>query len=621
MTVLPRLVWGSGDDIVHSVEAARPLWRLVIPVGGALLAGLILILGERWWKTSRGWDILEAVVLRDGELPVKPTVVKAASSVVTVSSGGPVGREGTIVLAAATVGSVLGGRLGLPVRHRRILTGCGIAAGLACAYNTPVGAALFTVEILFGSFALETFAPLVLASIVATLLTRATFGDVPVFPVPALAMASAWEILPCALLGALAGAAAALFLAALGRSAALFRRLKLPRPLAMAAAAIVLGIAIQRFPELVGNGREGIAAVLQENLSLGRVAALLALRLLVTPLAVGSGAVGGVFTPTLFLGAMLGDAFGAVAHGALPGVISAPSSYALVGMGALLAGTTHAPLTAALMVFEMTLDYRLVVPLLLASAMASIVATALAKESVYTEALKEKAAAGERGLVTSTLSVGDVLRREQVTVTPDLTLPDLLDRFVANRRNHVYVVDADDRFRGAVNLHDVNRLLGEGTSSARASDVAREDFEATYPSEPLHRVLERFAKQDAERLPVLDAPETRRLIGTVSKRDILGVYSRDLLQRGTNLKAAHLEAPVDRLVDEIPVPPELVGLSVGEARFPERYGATLLMVRRARSSWLIPDAATRLLAEDRLIVFGPQERLAALRRPAAGRPS
>src|SRR5205814_2861358 len=130
-------------------------------------------------------------------LPVRPTLVKALSSLVTVSSAGPVGREGTFVLASATVASVFGGRLGVPMRHRRLLTGCGIAAGLACAYNTPVGAALFTIEILFGSFALETFAPLVLASIVSTLLTRATFGDVPVFPVPALAMASAWEILPC----------------------------------------------------------------------------------------------------------------------------------------------------------------------------------------------------------------------------------------------------------------------------------------------------------------------------------------------------------------------------------------------------------------------------------------
>ena len=615
---LPRLVWGGpeGDDLVNYVVAAKPIWRLVIPVAGALLAGTVLWLGERWWKTSRGWDILEAVVLRDGVLPVRPTLVKALSSLLTVSSGGPVGREGTFVLASATVASVFGGRLGLPVRHQRLLTGCGIAAGLACAYNTPVGAALFTMEIVFGSFALESFVPLVVASVVATVLTRATFGDVPVFPVPALAMESAWEILPCALLGVFGGALAALFLASLRASARLFRRLALPRPIAMAGAALVLALVIQFFPEVVGNGRSGVAAVLASDLTLPRVAALLVLRLLVTPLAVGSGAVGGVFTPTLFLGAMLGYAFGSLAHGALPGVVSSGAAYALVGMGAVLAGTTHAPLTSVLMVFEMTLDYRLVVPLLLASATSSVVATALAKSSIYTEALEQKAAGEGRGAVVGVLTAGDVLRKEQVTVPPDLTVPELLDAFVAARRNHLYVVDADGRFGGAVNLHDVNRLLREGATSARAKDVTRSDFEATFPGESLDVVMERFARLDAERLPVLDDPVSRRLVGTVSKRDILAVYSRDLLSRATRLKAADLESPVDRMSDEVPVPASIVGLTVEEARFPERYGATLLMIRRAQTALLIPEGATRLQAGDRLIVFGSPERLAALRKSA-----
>jgi CBS domain-containing protein len=218
--------------------------------------------------------------------------------------------------------------------------------------------------------------------------------------------------------------------------------------------------------------------------------------------------------------------------------------------------------------------------------------------------------------VTTALNAGDVLRKEQITVAPDLSLAELLDRFVSARRNHLYVVGPDGRFGGAVNLHDVNRLLREGASAARAADLARTDFEVTTPGEPLERVLERFAKLDAERLPVVDAPESRRLVGTVSKRDILAVYSRDLIQRGARLSARDLDAPVGHLMDDVAVPPDLVGGSLEEARFAERWGATLLMIRRGRT-WLVPDAATRFADGDRLIVFGPPERLEVLRRAGA----
>jgi CIC family chloride channel protein len=186
-----------------------------------------------------------------------------------------------------------------------VLVGCGIA-GLACAYNTPLGAALFTMEIIFGSFALEAFAPLAVASAAATLLSWASFGHDPVFRVPPITSSGPWEIGLYAGLGVLGGAVAAAFLFALRSSAALFTRARLPRPVAMALAGLALGVVTLGYPEIVGNGREAIGALFDRPWGAGHVLALLLLRLVVTPLAVGSGTVGGVFTPTLFLGAMLG---------------------------------------------------------------------------------------------------------------------------------------------------------------------------------------------------------------------------------------------------------------------------------------------------------------------------
>jgi CIC family chloride channel protein len=623
-TEAPRLVW-PGANMVEGVALAPPLARVAIPAIGGLLAGLVLLLGSRWTGGARGWDILEAVVLRNGVLPLRSALVRALSSIVTQASAGAVGREGPIVLVAAATASGLGGRLGVPTRERRLLVACGIAAGLACAYNTPLGAALFAMEIILGSLSLEAFAPLAIASATATLLTWAAFGRDPVFAVPPLALSTPWEVLLYAALGVLGGVTSALFLFALRGAARLYQRAALPRPLAMATAGLALGLVTLRYPEIVGNGREAIAALFDRPWGVEHVVALLLLRLVVTPLAVGSGTVGGVFTPTLFLGAMLGHAFGAGVRGAFPALGADPSAFALAGMGFLLAGTTHAPLTAVVMVFEMTLDYGIVVPLLLGSAVASLVATRLSANSVYTEALQRKAGESEAegGSALDVLRVADLVRPDQVTVAPELPLSKLLDAFVASRRNHLYVVDQAGSFVGAVNLHDVNEALGaaDGPGAMLARDVMRSRFETTVPEEGLPRVLERFAAQECERLPVLADTGSRRLVGTISKRDILSVYSLELLQRGTVHRPSRtLEPPLDSLVDELQLPAELDGRTFAESRFRESHSLALLLVRRG-SGLLLPDADLRFARGDRLVVFGPRDRIAALREragPASG---
>ena len=531
-TALPGLIWPGAPDLVTAVSLAPPVLKVAIPAIGALVAGLALGLGTRWSGASQGWDILEAVLLRNGVLPLRAGLVKSASSLVTQASAGAVGREGPIVLLAATVASKYGQRLGVSTQQLRVLAGCGIAAGLACAYNAPLGAALFALEIVFGSLALDIFAPLAVASGTATLLTWAAFGNAPVFEVPSLRMASAWEMLAFASLGVIGAFVATALLAALRASAALYRRLGLPRPVAMATAGLVLGVAILGYPELVGNGRSAIAALFARPWSLSHVLILLALRLIVTPLAVGSGTVGGVFTPTLFLGAMLGQAFGTSIRMMVPGAGLDPAACALVGMSTVLAGTTHAPLTSAVLVFEMTLDYSAIVPLLVGSAIASQVASLLNTESVYTEALSRKAiAARDAAGPSAPMRVRDVLRQDQVTVPADLPLRQLLDVFIRARRNHVYLVDAEGRFRGAVNFHDAVGALqatgGSGTTCAR--DLAHAGFPTARLDEPLADVLDRFDALAAERLPVVKDGGAPTLAGTISKRDILAAYSVRLI--------------------------------------------------------------------------------------------
>jgi CBS domain-containing protein len=351
---------------------------------------------------------------------------------------------------------------------------------------------------------------------------------------------------------------------------------------------------------------------------------------------VGSGAVGGVFTPTLLLGALLGDAFGSVVHYALPAATAGPKAYALVGMGCLLAGTTHAPISAVLMLFEMTLDYNIVLPLLLGSAAASLVARSLDRESIYTEALRRKrgvpGVTGEAA-VMQTLTVSDVMRADQSTVPAGTPLPALVDRFIRERRNHLYVVDGAGGFLGAVSLYEASRALREAPdpNALRANDVANPSFQTTVPSEHLDRTLDRFWVEESERLPVLESETSRRVVGTVSKRDILGVYSLEVLHRRSLLarfeleddparRPVYVELPGDHSIDEVVVPAPLVGRTFAEARFRERFGLSVLVLRRVgrdgKVTRLLPEGTTRFEAGDRIIVFGARDNVETLEAKA-----
>jgi CIC family chloride channel protein len=631
---LQAVLWGSVGGIAGQVAAA-PYWlRLALPVAGGLVAGGVLVYGLRMAKAARGWGILEAVVLRDGVLKFRPAMVNCVSSLLTIATGGSLGREGPMVLLSATMASKVGQWLDFPTRHLRILTSAGLAAGIASAYNAPIGASLFAMEIILGNFAMEVFAPVVAGAVIATLVARGLYGAEPIFEVPPFEMVSIWEIGVYLLLGVAGGLLAAAFLGSLRLSSRIFERLRLGRPLAMGLVGLLLGVVILWYPEVCGGGRGLTDAVLDASYMWRLAGALLVLKLVLTALTVGSGAVGGVFTPALFIGAALGYSFGTLAHYLAPSVTASPAAYALVGMGCLLAGTTHAPIMAIIMIFELSLNYSIVLPLMLSTVAASLVARAVSPQSVYTEALKRKGAAPltPEAQVMTSLSVKDIMSREYESVPPDLPLPRILDTFIEGRRNHLYVADRDGRFLGAIGLHDLKETLRESEDipAVIALDVLRPSFEMTIPEEHLDKVMERLWSQDCERIPVVDSFETRKLLGTVSKRDILGVYTLEVLQRKSMTtkfrglqrelepESTYVELPADYRVDGVKVGNDLADRTVAESGLRDRYGVTVLMVRRrdaaGRELRLAPTPQTRLRRGDRLVVFGPDDGLARLSR-------
>ncbi|MFO1292418.1 MAG: chloride channel protein [Rubrivivax sp.] len=381
------LVHASGGHLVAAADRLAPAHRLLAPAVGALAAGLLLWLARRAPAAQAArpprhqGDYIEAVAIGDGRLDVRAGLLKACASLLVVSTGGAVGREGAMVLLAALLASGLGRLLG-QATDLRLLVSCGAAAGLAAAYHAPLAAAVFVAEILLGSLALARLGPVVVAAVLSHATTIALGGSATLYVVPPLAMPGAAEAAPLVVLGLIGGLLGAGMLRWLEAARGLFIASRLPLPLAFLAGGLVVGALSLVRPEVWGNGYSSIQQQLETVPAWQWLAAVLVLKLVAIAATTGSGAPGGVFTPTLFVGAAVGG-LAAAAAAAIGLPAAAAPVYTLVGMAVLLAGTTHAPVMAALMVFEISGQYALLPVLLAACVLATLVSRRLHPRSVY----------------------------------------------------------------------------------------------------------------------------------------------------------------------------------------------------------------------------------------------
>jgi len=515
-----ELFWGVPGDPARFADELHWARKLLVPAAGGLAAGLVIRFGARLAKGQPSADFMEAVALGDGTIRVRPSLVKSSASLLSVASGGSIGREGAMAQLASMLASWVGRRRNLPKPRLQLLVACGAAAGVASAYNAPIAGALFVAEIVLGTIAMESLGPLVFASVVSTVATRELLGQAPLFETPAFELVSPLELGPYLLLGAMLGAAAPLFVRTL-RAADTHAARWIPSvPLRLCAGGLIVGLLSLVRPEVWGNGNRQIGAILAGDGAAELVATVLLFKFAATVACVGSGAVGGVFTPTIFLGASFGALFGSIVQRLGASWTASPSAYALVGMGAFLAGATHAPLTAILMLFEMTLDYGIVLPLMLASVTAYYTARAIDSRSLYSAKLGERDAEGAR---SNDETIRTLLRPNPVTVSPNASFEELVAKFGAHRHNYLYVVDEQQHLLGAVGLHDIKPLLArpELAHLVLASELMHTDFPCLPADAPLGVALERLLAHDGERLPVVESESSRVLVGALAKRDVL----------------------------------------------------------------------------------------------------
>ncbi len=462
---------------------------------------------------------MEAISLGDGDLPVRQSILRAISSAATVASGGAIGREGPMVQLAALTGSLMGRWRNAPVPRRRLMVACGAAAGVATAYSAPIAGALFVAEIVLQSLAIESLGPLLVAAVTANLTSTAVVGFAPVYQMPAFTLPHGTEAtLALAGLGLLGGVVAPGYLWLLERARAAFRRWSGALWLKLGIGGLIVGALSIEVPAVWGNGYSVVNSILQGDWLWQALLMVLVFKLLAVAATTGSGAVGGIFTPTLFVGAVAGGLFGTAIQMLWPGLLPISASVA-VGMGTFLAACTHAPLTSVLMIFEMTENYGVVVPLMLACVLGYFISRGLHTEPIYASA---RVAAPPPNLAMAV----DFLRTDAATVQAGQGVRELEQAFLRHRWQHVYVLDDDKRFLGAISLYDLAPLLRGTVHQAWPAQLLRTDFPRVSDVTPSWQVLETFAKHPGERLPVLDA--AGRLLGYVTKTDVVLMFRERL---------------------------------------------------------------------------------------------
>ncbi len=622
-------LWGYWPDLIHAVERLSALHVLLATGAGGVAVALIV-----WWArepvSGRGMSsLIEAVALHEGRVPLRTTALSALAAVFTVGAGGALGREGPLIRLGSAISSWLGQRTGLPPFRIKVLVGCGAAAGFAAAYNVPIGGALFAMEVILGSFALEIFGPIVVAAVISTLIARAAEHNTPIYALPDYVLGSAWEILACLGLGIVGAFASVAFTLGVRGMAKGFQRTRLPLWVRPVVGMLALGGLSLLVPQAIGSGFHTIREALTGAMPLALLLLLPAVKLIATALTLGSGGAGGVFTPSLFCGAMVGGAYGYGLHALVPGLETNFGAYAAVGMAAVAAGSSHAPLSAILMLFEFTGNYELILPLMVASITASVVARRLYPYSVYTEPLQRRGVELSFRMEEAALAglrVDALARPDPETLSPDTSYAEIVDKFLATRRHRLFVVDAERKLLGCVSMHDIKHALRADSPvvSVHARDLMVPVTTTLAGEERLHRAAETLARSDFERLPVLDGDG--RFLGILAKRDLLAVYAQEVLGRPAVLstfvasdqpgRGGHaVELPPDFALRSIAAPPSLIGMSLAEAALPARLGLRVIEIKRPAVDgweWVVPDATTTLGRGDELVVLGPTRAVEAL---------
>lgn len=501
---------------------------LVPAIGGAIVGPLIYFFA-REAKGHGVPEVMLAVAHYGGRIRPRVALVKALASSICIGSGGSVGREGPIVQIGSAIGSTIGQLLNVPSELIRTLVACGAAGGISATFNAPIAGVLFSLEVILRDFSTRAFSMVVLASVTAAAISRALMGNYPAFRVPSYSLKSPWELVIYLVFGIIAALIAKLFVKTLYRFEDVFDAWRFPEYLKPIAGGFLIGGIGLFFPHIFGVGYETIEAVLMGKMALSIIAVLVFIKILATSITIGSGGSGGIFAPSLFIGAMLGSVYGSMVNYLFPDITAPAGAYSLVGMGAVFAGAAEAPITSILILFEMTGDYRIILPLMVSSVTSALASHMINPETIYTLKLRR------RGIDISQAKLSDILVQVKVKdvmstniklATEHMTLEELAEFFKQYKYTSFPVVDSREKLVGFVGYAEIHDALLSNPSldETRVKDIMKTQVPTAFTDENLSEVVAKFKAYNTGRIPVVSRLDRRKVVGVISHSDVLNYY-------------------------------------------------------------------------------------------------
>jgi len=531
------LFYGGAGELFYIIESAPVYKKLLIPSTGGLIVGLIIHFFAREAKGHGVPEVMSAVALRGGIIRKRVAGVKAMASALAIGTGSSVGSEGPIVQIGSAMGSALGQALNFSGAKMKSMVACGAAAGIAAIFNAPIAGVMFSLEVILGDLAFSTFSPLVISAVTATIISRAWWGDVPVFHVPKYELVSPLEIPAYIILGLIAAVVAVTFSKTLYALEDFFDdKVKVPPYFKAAIGGLIIGAIGIFSPHIFGVGYHVIDMALLGEMPFYLLFSLIFLKTIATSISLGSGSSGGVFAPSLVIGAATGGAFGKIAHAIFPTLSATSGAYALVGMGAVVAGSTYAPITAIMIIFEMTSDYKIILPLMLTCITSTVFASYLSKESIYTMKLARQGInlqSGKEVNILKSILVKEAMAKGAQTIPESMTVRQFNQFLTKSKHSNFPVVDSEKMMTGIISFQDFKEVIFEQglEDLVVVKELATEKVITITPDENLDDAFKKIGTKNIEQLPVVSKSNPRKIVGMLSRRDIISAYNKGLLEQ------------------------------------------------------------------------------------------
>ncbi|MDA8160963.1 MAG: chloride channel protein [Desulfobacteraceae bacterium] len=539
-----RLIFEPGYAFVSQGGWHILLLPLIPMTGMALLIPFSLLFpGE---VNGYGFtNFLRKVNLQGGYIGFRTIILRTIACALTIGTGNSAGVEGPIAQVGGALGSQVGRFFRVSSDRMKVYIAAGCAGGVAAMFNAPIAGMFFASEIvLLGTYEMASFSALVIASALATVLSRAYYGAHPAFPITDFTLVNpAAEIPLYILMGVWIGILSVLHIKVFYWVRDWFASLAWHPQLQPVAGGLLIGVIAIFFPQVMGDGYQVIKAALADHVGLGLMAALILLKIVATAVTLGSGGAGGVFAPALFIGAMAGGSFGWLAHHLFPAVTATAGAYAAVGVGAFLAASTHAPLTAIFLLFEMTGDSSIIIPIMLASVIGAVVSARLNHDSIDTVDFSREGidiSEGRETAIMRSIKVGRVMREDVDFIGEEAKIDQLLHLFSLGGRSFYFpVIDQTGAMTGIVSLQDVRNALHDEARrcTATVGEVCARRVVFLTPDDTLYTALSLFDQKGFEELPVVESKEHLWVVGMLKRRDAINAYNAEVVKRGISARS------------------------------------------------------------------------------------